>query len=106
MDNRLQRIGIRVCIPVCALLLLASTAGADEMKIKLKSGSTVKITYTGQIQGVEVVEGNDAIETMNIHATTPPAPAPAAPAPQPAAKAPASEPGIRLKMAPPLFGDD
>jgi len=105
MDNNLQLIGIKVFIPICALFLLASTACADEMKIKLKSGNTVKISYTGQIHGVEIIEGDDSIKNMQSTVSNP-APVTAVQAQETVTQQPPAEKSLRIKMAPPKFGDE
>lgn len=51
------------------LILLASDLCAEEMIIKLKSGNTLKIQFTGQIQGVEMISGNDSIENFKVSST-------------------------------------
>jgi len=48
------------------LILLASDLCAEEMIIKLKSGNILKIQFTGQIQGVEMISGNDSIENFKV----------------------------------------
>lgn len=47
-------------------VMLGSEALAAELVIRLKSGTTLVVSYTGDIEGVALKEGNDAIAGVNV----------------------------------------
>jgi hypothetical protein len=60
----------KACLLIAILLMYGAVCNAAEMVVKLKSGNSITIRYSGVIQDVSV-SGNDAISGMTLQSATP-----------------------------------